>query len=1313
MKTPGPSLFRSIHRFSWHVLLLAMCSLQPSHAQTTPATVKDFMDARDTAEKERDAVLSILRQHANSRSIAEDAANTIKRLSLSRDTDASALKVLSDEDTVLQGLIDGKVLDALAPIADSTKDPLAVAKGNLTTAKQKLDGLKNNGNDFSQVLGTEQQNLVSQTSIDCQTALDQANKDDSLNKDSSKKLTDALPSIVTQATEVTKKLNDALNPLTTLGALDPKTAEDTKKSQVLKVTGRSLPIFADIVSLKGPCKDKWRQVSTKLNILNLPGAPAPKDLVGDNFTTLDNTITAIVANLPNWLTVVQQAPSLETEKLQTLSNSVDKDAAANTAAATVELRTAINLRDSSKSIVDTWNKLTPIADQLGAGGTTLTSDTVSTSLAAFAKDSQTLFGAISRLQEAIAGDFSEFEADQQQLFYFTDVPRLMQMLNPGAYEIGGIKGAQEQAAAQHQKLAQAELELAAAQAEVNSYQTRLMQLPEELKQARAEARKQDSLYGKTSNRLNSLTDQLSAATGQVNTLKSTPTTPSATANQTNQNTLAQAQKEQARLTAQNTDAQRDNGNALHDKDVADQKLKAAEDEQTGIPAQIEKAKLALSAAQNNVSQRRQESLLAAQAESDAFAVARDNTPYWFAPAVGISKDPARRVEMYGTNDSKIIYLRGKRADLEAVKNIIAGIDTPAPQARITLWSLQLNYTSDTKGNGAKQMNDALFGVEDILAEIRSRMAVSVSLLRDSVNAQVNAAVKSLCTTDMTANDCRVLRIRSFYNPEILRQLGDDPIATASFAEVSRLTVPDPSGTTTLGEALLILSLAKPEVRRAVLDEFQIRINTARANWTIWHSSEKFGKTDTKFIVPPEFTRLRRALDADGLSAIEPARAATRELTSSQLEISRAILSAATAGFRQRIASLTAQLQLRNANLRKICGQISAIDKAVPPEHPSVPKPCESISGQASLGAATGNSAELKARRNDLMDEAYAEWAAAKSLGDELAPLLWFYWQHFGAAPESFRSLSSSRDIASAIQNAVGNPQAGAELYSPTNPSSLLASHPLREATPREAAADEMLKELMTAMEEDLDRIFIRPGLAYLREDIARQRDLQVGVIQRTSTLATNRLQARVDPRASAQLALGEEQDILQSVTQLGQIYLAAQSGGAFGTLSALNDLKQQTKQPPQEIYGITTGSTFKITPIFDPSGQALRFKFDFVSANNVTEPNGTTNPQLPRIERHTVNTEVQITNLELREISRYEANSKLGLATKYWGGLPIFRDIIEEFPRARPYIPIFGWFVRKSGSAAVSQESVLFGQTTIYPTIGDIMRLLIGDSGSQ
>jgi hypothetical protein len=187
------------------------------------------------------------------------------------------------------------------------------------------------------------------------------------------------------------------------------------------------------------------------------------------------------------------------------------------------------------------------------------------------------------------------------------------------------------------------------------------------------------------------------------------------------------------------------------------------------------------------------------------------------------------------------------------------------------------------------------------------------------------------------------------------------------------------------------------------------------------------------------------------------------------------------------------------------------------------------------------------------------------------------------------------------------------------------------------------------------------------------------------------------------LSIGEETDILQSVEQLAQIYLTAQTGGALAAVSSLNQLPHE-KEP--EIYGITNNGTFEVRPVFDPSGQALRFTFDHVTANAIREPDATVNPRFPHVERHTVNAEVQISNLEIREISRFSSNSQLGLPSRYWGGIPVLKDI----PYARPYVPLLGWFVRHRGRSATTTQSFIFGQSITYPTIADLMDLLSTDA---
>jgi hypothetical protein len=244
----------------------------------------------------------------------------------------------------------------------------------------------------------------------------------------------------------------------------------------------------------------------------------------------------------------------------------------------------------------------------------------------------------------------------------------------------------------------------------------------------------------------------------------------------------------------------------------------------------------------------------------------------------------------------------------------------------------------------------------------------------------------------------------------------------------------------------------------------------------------------------------------------------------------------------------------------------------------------------------------------------------------------------------------------------------------------------------------MLDVFTKAFEDDVDRHFVQPMLKNLRYKL-RKTGIGFGVIQRTSVLATNRLVARVDPRATAELSVGQETNLIQGLQQIAQLTLDARAGNIAGVFGQLGQLASR-KDEGAEIFGITSGSAFQVTPIFDPTGQALRFKFDFVDTTLVRDPKGTTNPRIPRIERHTVNTEVQLANLELREISRFESDAKIGIPTTYMGGIPLLKDI----PGVRP-IPLIGWFVRRKGSNAIAQRSLIFAQTTMSPTIGDILDL--------
>jgi hypothetical protein len=297
----------------------------------------------------------------------------------------------------------------------------------------------------------------------------------------------------------------------------------------------------------------------------------------------------------------------------------------------------------------------------------------------------------------------------------------------------------------------------------------------------------------------------------------------------------------------------------------------------------------------------------------------------------------------------------------------------------------------------------------------------------------------------------------------------------------------------------------------------------------------------------------------------------------------------------------------------------------------------------------------------------------------------------------------------------------------------LQTNSLSRATPRVAAADEMLKRFIQVAESDLERFLFEPALDRVTKALD-SRGLQLGIIQRESMLVTNRLVARMDPSATGTLELGAGTDLLQAATQLSQLAAQVQedkrsartnklttafpllagarayqlannpypvAGGVTAAASLLGWMAAQP-QPRGEVYALSSGDMFKVTPVFDPSGQALRFKFDYSATVRVQEPDGSTDPALPRVDRHTVNTEVQLSNLELREVSRFATNTRIGAPGKRSGGLPL----LNQVPVLKD-LPIVGYYYKEPRSRALVQESIILAQTSIYPTVSDIIGLLV------
>src|SRR5260370_9358590 len=435
----------------------------------------------------------------------------------------------------------------------------------------------------------------------------------------------------------------------------------------------------------------------------------------------------------------------------------------------------------------------------------------------------TLSAALLAVEDILSGNRSAVVAGQSRLYFFPDVQPLLEILNPNVVQEGGTSDAADKAAAARKDLLNADLSLSDAVADVNKYQNQLINLKEQLRQAQAQQKSASFLFGKTSSLVNRLTDRLDGAqkdatqkSGHLNSsdpLKNAP--------------AEQAKNKPASVNSHLDTAKQANDNAQKDPNAAQQNLDTLQDQQQGLPAPIKAAQAALEAAQATVNRLRNATIVATQDESDAFAAARDHAPHLRTTAIPGSSDPAHRAEIFGFTDSFTVFIRGTKSDVDRVKQIINEFDQPAPQARITLWSLQLNSAGDHNNASTKRFNHALEQFETQLSNNRALAAASPSLLRDPVDKQINstndcdhAPVNDKMTVDEIA---RIERMYCFYNEQVLNALGLRP-ENEDFAPISKWTLPDPAGTTTLGESLMILSLCKRSLRLQAWNDFTTNLH---------------------------------------------------------------------------------------------------------------------------------------------------------------------------------------------------------------------------------------------------------------------------------------------------------------------------------------------------------------------------------------------------------------------------------------------------------------------------------------------------------
>ncbi len=281
-----------------------------------------------------------------------------------------------------------------------------------------------------------------------------------------------------------------------------------------------------------------------------------------------------------------------------------------------------------------------------------------------------------------------------------------------------------------------------------------------------------------------------------------------------------------------------------------------------------------------------------------------------------------------------------------------------------------------------------------------------------------------------------------------------------------------------------------------------------------------------------------------------------------------------------------------------------------------------------------------------------------------------------------------------------------------------------------ASMDNYLKRLAISLEDDFKVQFYDPAFVRIRE-AARQWDVTLGVVERTSILTNNRALAKVQPQATMEfdlpkrdIMIKEAMDGAKALTQdMGALlndptFLAAfkmMGGGGAPTkvqnvmpgLPSTTDEQRmgvtqgQRQQfgaalealiPDPAIYKFETGTGYEIRPVIQPDGNSIVYDFMYMYTTNIREPVRADEKHLGRVKRHFINTQVQTSSFELREISRYQVALKAARTSQ---GVPLLQDI-----------PGIGLAFRPLPSAESSiQQNVILGHSVVYPTLFDLMGL--------
>lgn len=1171
---------------------------------------------------------------------------------------------------------------------------------------------------------------------------------------------------------------------------------------------KRLPGLADALVVRRKFASVAERLSKALDparVADLKGIVGSKPTFEGALSAMDQALKAALAKLPGWGEQVATAVTDQQESAQKTLVYVLQDPARRATEALALSTVAERARADFSALLGAFQKVLAETDRDDVPKEVLPDDFVSTKakeLSGRTTVLRTMTERLARIVEQVRGDLPVDRADWAMasidVFYFDNVERMMQVLSPtGTQRFSDHEDLQKAVRTERVNLLNASENLREAETKVEQEREKVSRLQERLRMAqarkrglldaqsaeravdrgvvqRAERIKRNATIRREQADLNKRTADRELAARQRE--RDADDDPTEAQLEQRAERVRRAQRAVDQAADATDEAATAEARATTDLQNAQSAAGTSEvdDELTEIGTELTTAQSALTTAETardtaTDTQRKsvRAAFLAAEVENFAFAQARDNAPFLTNKPDPRSTDPISRVVLFAFPDTRTLFIRGQRDDVDLVRQMVKEFDQPHGQAMMTLRTLEIN--SDGTNDGAKRALRFLRTVDEKLNAAHANITRAQAVLRNKINEQVaraaetkreewrreaEAAEAEAAKTELprpvvapfqqaaplTPEQRRVQRLKArvnrlddvetfgFYDKRVLEALGwrEDYVKDQADTSFLNAVIPPPSRSSNLAQALIVLSLASVENRKHIVAE--LKSEMARLDVTDGAN----GKSKTKTSRPDPFTSLYTFLGDQGNGS---------DILGFQAKLVDAL----------RFNGITHVLELAQSRIlvsRQLRDEVAKLkQETVKPQ-----KVLDDLDAQYRVPFKRW--LELEEKLKDPKGMEAAEIEKLKTERDEKYKEMGLHLNRLWPIRQQITSLQERIDPLSNTLNQLDNTdipailswlQGGASGL-PTDlvrkriesaidsggdsGAALLAqavglrrSARFRFTQANESAVNLTFRKYLEQVNRDLTEIYVKPTFRDINELLLKEK-LGAGIMQETSILASNRLAARVDPRGSAQLAVGEEQNVLEAARQLTNLLglagknlatgvtgnPAALAGGPGGAAAAtlttaqnvLSSLDQLPREARPSVYGIATGNLFQVTPVIDPSGQALRFRFDMVTSTQIREPDNTIDPQIPRIERHSVNTEVQLADQEIRLISQFQANSRLGIGTRKSGGIPILKDIpgVSE-------LPLVGWFVKRSGRAGETQQSFIFCQTTMYPTLSEVINVAV------